>query len=343
MSRIWGKLTRVGGVEDSLAVPAILSLSEKDSYFGRFSKPTPRPDQPFTHTTQHVISCMFVSATHFAILRDDNVQPAKYFIRDFSRNGTFLNSDKIGLTDAKELNDGDLITLKYKDKDKIIYKFTLLPDDSSIEAMPPPPTAATMTSKEPVKAGFPLKKTESVSEVFTQQISTLQTEVKRLENKLSLLNDQYELLKKENDKIDRKSRQDEKHIQEQKQELEEHKDRIQSLESTNTALDARNRKLQESYDDLLTEYKELKSKNQYYQTELEEKNQSLESLRHLMDDQNKAMTSEKRSRVAYETQLQEYLTKIQLYEEKNVRLIAANQALQEIVHDLEGANQKLQV
>eukprot|EP01040_Poterioochromonas_malhamensis_P010712 gene10712-11670_t len=350
MSRIWAKLTHVGGSEESLAVPSILNLSDDESFFGRFSQPAAKSDQPFTHTTQHVIACLFVSSTHFGIIRDCTIQPFKYYVRDYSRNGTFLNSVLIGTKERKELSDGDTISLRYKDKDKIIYQFTVLPtENQNAEGTTGAQSQAegetsttTQKRKEASSSNYPLKKTDSTSEIFTQQITNLQTEIKRLENKLSLTNDQIELITKENEKLIRKSRQDEKQLQTNKSEIDDYKDRIQTLETTNHTLEARNRVLQENYDDLLLEFKEMKNKNTFYINELQEKNQLLENHRQVMDDQNKLITNEKRLKNSLEINLQEMKTKLQIYEEKHIRLTNANQALQRIVDDFEQSNNLLQ-
>lgn len=360
MSRIWAKLTRTGGSEESLAVPSVLNLSDAESFFGRFSQPAAKSDNPFTHTTQHVIACLFVSSTHFAIFREDTTAQSRYFIRDYSRNGTFLNAALVGTNERKELFDNDKISLRYKDKDKIIYQFNLLPSESSAvegaQVVPSQvsnigndggePTTTSSSSKRnnnKDSSHFPLKKADSTSEIFTQQITNLQTEIKRLENKLSLTNDQIELITKENEKLIRKSRQDEKLLQQNKIEIDDLKERLQASETNATALEARNRVLQENIEDITSECKEMKNKNHFYHNELQEKNQLVENHRQVVDDLNKAISNEKRLRNGLEGNLQEMKNKLQIYEEKHLRLSNANQALQGIVDDLEQSNQQLQV
>jgi pSer/pThr/pTyr-binding forkhead associated (FHA) protein len=351
MSRIWGKLTKTGGSEESLAVPSVITLFENDSFFGRISQAAPRSDVDFKHTSQFVIPCMYISSTHFSLHYDPN-SSTKYLIRDYSKNGTFVNNQLVGTTEAKELKDNDEISLKYKDKVKIIYQFSIVEES----VVPPPvsnaeealPSQFSKKSNQIVNNNndsphHALKKQDSTSDIFTQQINHLQQEMKKLENKLSLTNDHLDLLNKENEKLLKKSKQDDKSILSLKTEKEELADRFMTMDSNYNALAARNSILQDNYDDLLTESKDYKNKNTFYQAEIQEKNSSIENVRTLLDDSNKILASEKRTRIHLETIIQDLKTKFILYEEKHLRLVTANQALQEIVSELELDKARLEV
>ena len=354
MTSIWGKLTRNGGLEDSQAVPATISLTEKDSFFGRTPQPAPRGDQEFTHSSQIVIPCVYISSTQFSIHQEPSSK--KLTIKDFSRNGTLLNGELIG-ANTFELHDNDVISLRYKDKIKISYIFNLVSESVPMAVVTEEiPISNLSQQNNPRKTSnhhepsaqqqqqqhYPLKKTDSTSDLFTQQIANLQNEMKKLENKLLLTNEHLDSLTKENEKCMKKSKQDDKLILTLQKENEDLQDRFSSIESNFSALTARNSILQDSYDDLLIEMKEMKNKNSFYTNEIQEKQQSIDNLHNLLEESNKILSMEKRAKIHLETIIQDMKNKQILYEEKILRLTTANQALQDIVSELENDKNHLE-
>jgi hypothetical protein len=394
-NKIWGKLVRTGGSEAKHSVPDQLILTDPHTFFGRFGRPAPKPDQTFQHETQSVISCLYVSSTHFSIQLEAtssdvvdapsnsssrNVSPTKakknktkemkeskqhhvpmdinqepapsftYRIYDYSRNGTFLNNELIGST-SKVLQSGDEISLKYKDMVKVTYRFDPVPFDyvDDLHAKQEPDSKAVangstgVSSKDRDIDSLALKKADSMTEIFTHQIVSLQSDVKKLENQLSQKHESYDLLQSENDKLSRKSRQDEKLIASHANEIAELKERIATVESEKSAIQARNQILSDTVDDLKQEVKETKQKNMFFQEELSNKSQQLNSVRSLIEENNKVLATEKKQRHLHEQQISECKHNLTMYEEKNLRLTTANQALQEIVSDLEHQTMTLQV
>lgn len=120
--RLWGKLERCGGSEDSPAVPRMIPLFNSECFVGRFGQPV-AGNSRFTHDTQAVIPCPIISSTHFCIsVEEAEDGQHSYFIHDFSRNGTFLNDEVVG-AEKKALTADCVISIKYNKVVKLAYKF----------------------------------------------------------------------------------------------------------------------------------------------------------------------------------------------------------------------------
>jgi chromosome segregation ATPase len=221
---------------------------------------------------------------------------------------------------------------------KVTYRFDPLPFDSLDEKEEPDSKVAAngyvgVSSKDRDIDSLALKKADSMTEIFTHQIVSLQSDIKKLESQLSQQHERYDLLQSENDKLSRKSRQDEKLIASHANEIAELKERIATIESEKSAIQARNQILSDTVDDLRQEVKETKQKNSFFQEELSNKSQQLNSVRSLIEENNKVLATEKKQRHLHEQQISELRHNLTVYEEKNLRLTTANQALQEIVND----------
>ncbi len=384
MNRVWGKLARSGGNEESLTIPSVFQMVDPISYFGRFPVPNPKAEFVFSHSTQFVLPALYISSTHFAIEFDSDSN--KYYVSDYSRNGTYVNDELVGcdLTSKpakphrKELKNNDLIAIKYKNIDKITYVFSVVvsadeppqqqpqPMDTGVGVPSPAQPLSSNVSATPASLSgkksknrnnngggkdqqeelhsSPLKKADSLtSEIFQQQLTTLQQEMKRLENKNKVITEQYDNLTKENERLIRKSRQDEKNLAELAKDLEDLKERNNHLETDTSALKARSTILQEQYDDLLIETKDWKHKHAALQSEWQEKANLLDNHRQMIEDINRLLFSEKNKNKLLESQVTSLKSEVAKSEERVNRLTNGNQALQEIINDLEVHKQHLEV
>jgi hypothetical protein len=375
MPRVWARLIRNGGNDESSDIPSNLDLTAKSCYIGRFPYPNPKNEYGFTQTTQLVIPCLFVSATHFSIEQVDfDDGSVHYFIKDYSRNGAFLNDQLIGVkpTDAgdefkgKELHDNDIISLKYKNEVKISYQFQIvkeeeeiIEDDKNNKINQDQPTSIVSPSKKlkrkhsreedditksqqlqlsSASSSSSFKRNDSTSDVFLPQITNLQNENKQLENRCSILQNQLELQTKENDKVIKKGKQDEKLLIQAKNEIEELKERILGIETNSSTIIARNTILSEQIDDIIIENKEFKQKNNFLLNEVNEKNAQLEQYRILLDEQNKVITVEKKQKHHQEAIIHTLKKEFEEMKEKQHELTFIKSSLETTIQQMKEEN-----
>lgn len=310
MSKIWAELVRSGGTEDSSKVPSLFTLTENPTVFGRLSQPQPGTDHNFTHTSQYVIECLFISSTHFAIsYGSDASGVTEYKIHDYSRNGTFLDGVLIGPV-PRTISDGAEITLRYKDKVKIAYRF-------NVKAM----TASTLQRPSYVEES-------GATSALMQQLTVLREEMQRLEGKYDAQIESNEALQKGIEVANRKVRQLEKGAEATNNELKEAKERIAVMEAHSSSLDARAVNLASDLEDALEDVKQLRAKVATQQAELTYKASQLDVLRKVQKDGNEALAEQQNARIQAEVAQQETSEQLVAAREKINQLIATNQAVQ---------------
>lgn len=318
MSRIWGRLKRIGGSEENQAIPSEIVLCDTPTFVGRISKPQQSTlkegDPVFTHSSQSVIPCMIISSTHFSIAIDESKpNHTTYLVRDYSRNGTFVDNMLVGTADTKEIQDGADISFRYREEVRIIYRFV-------VEPAPKVDHSTTV---------------DSITQAFNQQIVTLQSEANQFEQRLQQCTEQLNETKVELEKANRKVRQEEKALTAHQETIKDLQERIRITEANAAANQARNTILQDELEDKEMELKDYKQKIHSLQDELKEKNIQLETRKHLLDDHNKLLSQEKRQRIHSEALYQELHNQVTTYEEKNIRLTTANQTLQDEIREHE--------
>eukprot|EP01039_Chlorochromonas_danica_P008396 gene8395-9255_t len=358
MSIVWAKLIRVGGSEDNLAIPSFIPLIEKENFVGRFSQPAATAatksnantnanvninaaeHNSFHHKDQFVIPCLFVSSTHFSISLeeregqgdghgdargDSNPYSRKFVLRDFSRNGTFLRGQLVG-TQSKEIVDGDEIALRYKDQDRIVYRFQVLLDD----LQPLKPLAADKNSINNNKSVV-----DSSIELFTAQITALQEEAEQLEKKVNSQSDLIDSLTEELEKTAKQHRLDEKNIANLQSDLDNWKERVSVTEANATAISARNVILEEQLREEQEGFRALRSKFNQISEELKDKTTQLDSKRKVIDESNKVLSHEKTMRMKAEGTVQDLEKLVDHLNDKNEKVTLANQALQDMLNEME--------
>ena len=125
---------------------------------------------------QKEIPCAFVSSTHFSVSEKDG----KYYLKDFSKNGTYLNGQIVGNKDIREVVNGDEISLSYKGITRLVYRFTV---DSS---------------NDPQNIQEPLVSSSSI-DIYIHQLELLKQEGHEQESRITLYQNQIEALNKELD------------------------------------------------------------------------------------------------------------------------------------------------
>jgi myosin heavy subunit len=322
VKKAWGELTRCGGSEDS-PVPYYIELTDNPSFFGRVASPQAGGKIEFSHSSQHVIECPFISSTHFSIEYEinDSGEIIGYKINDYSRNGTFLDGILIGSV-HQVLSNGAEITLRYKDKIKIAYRFNtiLMPHVAKVRK----PEMDTATA------------------ALAQQITLLQEEIGKLESKCTTQEEQCRSLQADLDAASRKNRQSEKLVEQQAKELSEAKERISMVEANASAVQARVIRLENDLEEAELSIKDQRSKLGSLQDKLKSKNEQLESNQKVISNGNQALTKEQTIRIHTEALLQEITEQFEQSKEKNSRLSAANQALQAMIIEQENQKSKLQ-
>lgn len=315
---VWGKLVRVGGSETSHLIPSLLNLSEDCIFLGRFAQPEATNlisdehlskskavpgkygeifldgKRLFSHTSQVIIPCLFISATHFAIRIERNGSNIKCFLKDFSRNGTIVNNIPVGTDNEVEIRDNDEISIEFRTEKKLIYKFT----------------------KEALSLSL------NGRDEFAEQIKTLLKENKSLEQKLEdsflktdILRDRLQMLENE--------------IKESNAKNTELQDCINNLQEVNLAYEAnktaemaRIRNLDSELENMKQELMANKLKIHRQSEEIERKDAALRSREVLLEEVNNSLVIEKNLRQKFETEL------IQ----RNIDLSKKNNEFYEISH-----------
>lgn len=316
MSTVWAKLIRCGGLEDNMAVPSFVPLCDNANFIGRFAQPVPSAEQTFTHESQFVIPCLFISSTHFGISIEHNGSSRRYLLSDFSRNGTYLNGELVGTT-PKDIHDGDEITLKYKDKVRIAYRFSVL------ETPAPAPLAESVAS------------VDGSTELFTAQIASLQAEADALEKKLAAQSEQMEALVVELEKSQKKGRADEKALAATATELADWKERALAAEANMSAAMARTVVLEDEVKEQAEDLRNVRTRLTNALEEAKDKSNQLDARKKVIDDGNKVLAVEKAHRLRAEGTVSDCHKQMDVLADKCAKLTQANQALQDIVTETE--------
>jgi chromosome segregation ATPase len=343
----WGKLVRSGGVDESLTIPSVVQLTDKECFFGRFSQPV--KDPKYKHETQFVLPCLFVSSTHFSVLIDSSEAKPKYYIKDYSKNGTFLNDRLIG-NEKMEIDEQSEISLKYKNTVKITYRFKKIEDNfekPKAKQFVDHNNNNNNSENESIRSNLQQQsnqvKNDLLSESFAQQIVMFQEESKKQELRIASNISQIETLNKELDVSNKKIRNQEKTLDGNLKEISELKERISATEANYSAIEARNYKILEQLDEHRLEIKDLKIKNATLHDDLKHKSNQLESRQSLIDEVNKCLTIEKQARIESEKKLRLVHQKLSEAEAQNGRVSIANQALQDIIVENETVINNLKV
>lgn len=328
--KLFGKLTAMGGTDrDKPVVPQVIHLTSPSTFIGRFAQPIPNAEQ-FSHSTQSVIACLYVSSTHFSITEEND----KYTVRDFARNGTYLNDVLIG-ADPKEIKEGDCISLKFKGSTTLIYKFELLTEEEKVQKISEMSHAnANISDKKNaggVKGNEDHAADHNTANSLTSQIKIMQDEIRKLEAKRDSLTQELEIANKQVESSMRKSRQDEKLIESLSKEVAELNDRIKGTEEHHITIQARSKILEEELDDLKQDLKEAKGKIASLREDITERSEQTKTIRGLLEESNKALADEESHRVFFESKSKAMEAEILEWQLKHSRLVAANQALQRVV------------
>ena len=331
---MWGKLIRIGG-DETTQVASRFALTDDIVFFGRVSSITPDPGGQFSHKQQFAIPCVYVSSTHFSIsvyyepvsINNDvaaegvkdtsNVSLQPHFrIQDFARNGTFLNGELIGMKNCKDLKEGDEISLRYKGKILIVYKF----EGVSINVHEGPSAHEHLAQSSPTRRGSgtsqptPNKQAafqgqmssatkNLLAESLAQQIVVLQEEAVVSNSRIAAQCQQIDHFHLELEKTHRKVKNEEKLREEAMKEVIELKEQITAMNSNQTALEARAKILHDENEELEKYVKDLKTKVNQLQDELKEKANQVEKRSNLLEDSNRALQEEQSHRQLVEAQL----------------------------------------
>lgn len=318
-STAWAELIRCGGSEDASKTPTCFPLTENPTFFGRTAKPQVPNDHQFTHDKQYVIDFLFVSSTHFSIEYTSNGENARvYTIRDFSRNGTFLDGVLIG-KETKILTDGAEISLKYRDNVKLMYRFAI---------------------SSPILLSSPAKvvNTPETNQVITslnQQITMLQDQAKKTDVKLVSQAAALDSVKEELENANRTVRSHDKTINTLQQQCSEAKERYLVAESNGAAIQARLQVIESRAEDAEQQVVHWKNKANTLQEELKEKSARLDELQLSLNQNNQIATSEHHARIVAESQLHEHQAMVNLKNNQIQDLTKGNHALQRLLQDTE--------
>lgn len=332
LRKMWGVLTRVGGAEQEAAVPKTIQLNDGEVFFGRFAAPAPNHTH-FTHKTQTLLDCPYVSSTHFSIkvVKGENGSRS-YVLTDHSRNGTYLNASLVGPNKETPLPDNGEIGLMYKNKMRVVYRFTAV-DDNLVPVKEDDHNGAEDSSR----LASAKSQAESVAETLAKQVAVLQEESKNLEQRIQQQAARIETGAQDLDRANAKVGVLEKStavLQEEKADLTE---RLATAESHAAAIEARSVKLQEQLEESRAELKELKVKAALMQEELQSKTAQLETRNTLMVDSNKTMAHEQKQWKRLEARYERATADLETARDQNTRFTAVNQALQAVVSDQESA------
>jgi predicted nucleic acid-binding Zn-ribbon protein len=335
---MWGVLTRVGGSEEDSAVPKTIQLSDKECFFGRF--PVPAAHQAhFTHKSQILLDCAYVSSTHFSIrCEKDAAGVRSHLLTDHSRNGTYLDRALVGTNKTVSLPDNGEISLMYKNKTRVAYKFTSVDSGLVPLKVEKAEEAAELNGAEDsVRMASAKSQAETVAETLARQIAVLQEEGKSLEQRFQQQVARIEADAQERERTNAKMAALEKGaaaLQEEKADLTE---RLATAESHAAAVEARSLKLQEQLDEAKTEAKELKVKTAHLTEEVQSKTAQLNSRNSLMVDSSKTLAHEQKQWEKLQAKYERAKADLSSAREQNVRFTAVNQALQAVVSDQESS------
>eukprot|EP00598_Pedospumella_elongata_P009127 CAMPEP_0184992846 /NCGR_PEP_ID=MMETSP1098-20130426/42850_1 /TAXON_ID=89044 /ORGANISM="Spumella elongata, Strain CCAP 955/1" /LENGTH=760 /DNA_ID=CAMNT_0027518557 /DNA_START=26 /DNA_END=2308 /DNA_ORIENTATION=+ len=334
----WGYLERIGGIEDATTVPQKIQLQDSDCFVGRFAEPVKAPDSKFTHKSQTLIPCLFVSSTHFSVgMTESPGHPRAYYIRDFSRNGTYLNGELVGPNKTAVFNDGAEISLLYKNKVRILYRFreegVAVKDSAPIPSPVPVKDEARDDQEESSRFASMRSQADSVEFALNKQIALLQEESKQLEtrnqqqaSRIAALAADLHRAAEKNTSLDRVVAT----LEAEKSDLTE---RLSSSESNTAAVEARNQKLEEQVEASKSELRDLRAKNTQLAEDLQTKTAQLDARIALMENSNKTMTNEKSKWTKLENKYSAACEQLEQRQEQIDRMQLAAQALQDILSD----------
>ena len=380
MSCAWGVLTRVGGTEDNISVPNKIELFHDHCFFGRFPEPVKNTENNFLHDSQVLIPCAYVSATHFSIgvQRGHPSSMNSYVIRDYSRNGTYINdsTEPIGKHD-RTLHPNDTISFIYKAMTCIIYLFTV--ESSSVQASVVGGHHLTTpfnhrSSKQVHPVSFHTKGTgnddhnhnksisdqpvdyedssrfasmksqsEHITEGLNRQIQSLENELRALDERLQIQSNKMLIQTNVIDKYESKMRVDEKTIEGLNAELSEWKERSAASEANCSAIEARCCILTDTIEQNKTDIRELRHKMTAMNEELLSKTEQLDTRRAFVEDNHKMLLAEKDKRKRVQDKLHVQTMQNSSLQDRVDRMSMANQALQSVVADKELSISQLKV
>eukprot|EP01031_Cornospumella_fuschlensis_P040838 gene40838-49809_t len=229
-----------------------------------------------------------------------------YLINDYSKNGTYLNNELVGANGPKEISDGDVIVLRYKERDRIIYRFSPSPiTPSPPVALPSTPTPLT-ASKSDRTHGVEVQESPSrarcdmTTEVLTSQLSSLQKEVAALEQKQVQMQQVIETQQADLDKANRKSRQDDATLARYEKEIADLRERLQVSEAHCAAAQARNVILEDQASVSAEQLASFKLKLHQMAEDLQEKTRALEQKREQLEESIRALACEHQLRTQTE-------------------------------------------
>lgn len=332
------KLIRTGGVEENSLIPNEICILTPESssssgtscFVGRFPEPPSNVGGSIKQRSQVVIPCLFISSTHFSIsvVADSKSGQSVAIIKDHSRNGTYLNGVIIGKDEEKQLQDGDEITLQYRNIVQVCYKFvcSCAPEDIN---------DAVNDGNEDSMLTSPKKSDNFLTDAFMQQLNALKDENSRQELRFQgVLAEKVETTRLF-DISTRKNRSQEKMIENMEKDAVELKERLHTAAVNAASIEARNVILQDSLEEAKGEIRELKSKVTILSDDLKHKSMQLENRQSLVDKGSKAIAHEKALRQTAETDCKNLASKLKDSLDQNERVVTANETLQDMISELE--------
>jgi major membrane immunogen (membrane-anchored lipoprotein) len=326
----WGKLVRNGGTETTSPVPGavipeLMDFFDDENFFGRLSQ---IDASKFDHKVQTAIPCAFLSSTHFSVYVEHNDDSDdKYFVKDFSRNGTFIRRlDKtngnsadslIGMGNVAPIYPGDSIVLKFRNEAKLIYTFTAdkmgATDKFADENIAPNDT----------------------NESLRLQISALQQENKNQEQRLAASLAKCEQMESDLSAALRESRTLAAVITTKDAEIAAMTDSLRGAEANTAAAEARCRRLEEQYEEARLEITTLKGKVSSLNDDIRHKSGQVESRDRIIEETNQTLDKEKAAKREVEAELRATQGKLQQTEEQCRRFKALNRGLHDDISLLE--------
>ena len=334
----WGYLERIGGIEDATTVPQKIQLLDLDCFVGRFAEPVKAPDSKFTHKSQTLIPCLFVSSTHFSVgMTETPGHPRAYYIRDFSRNGTYLNGELVGPNKTAVCNDGAEISLLYKNKVRILYRFreegVAVKDSAPIPSPVPVKDEVRDDQEESSRFASMRSQADSVEFALNKQIALLQEESKQLETRNQQQASRIDALAADLHRAAEKNASLDRIVATLEAEKSDLTERLSSSESNTAAVEARNQKLEEQVEASKSELRDLRAKNIQLAEDLQTKTAQLDARIALMENSNKTMTNEKSKWTKLENKYSAACEQLEQRQEQIDRMQLAAQALQDILSD----------
>lgn len=232
---VWGILAQIGPDTVPQSDWLIWEFVDEDNYEITVGRTT---DNTFA------IPKAYVSGCHFSISAEKDKN--KYFLTDFSSNGTYLNDVRVGKGNKVEIKPVDRISLRFKTKVQAEFEFRL-PEVAKTNFEDEGPSIKTQRKTANKLSNLHMAEDgHSNDTATTMRIAALERDNQLQEQRISTYITKLESSAREVSNLQRELHELREKVHEKDSALSEEKQNLAAVESVKVALEARCRSLDDS-------------------------------------------------------------------------------------------------